>query len=192
MASLIVSSRLGRGPARHRSTWSRRCKKPASIVTATAPTCPRVVRHCQELATHRAIIAASRRRGLSSRALVLRRDVNRRCSWRRQCTSSKETTGRPSQYTISGLCLVGTNVTKGGAVEMGLKQHEAAMPRFLLLAGIVLLIADYSFAQDSPDPTPMQCQLIRLAVAQYGFAAARRIIHRESYWRGLHRPFAPP
>src|SRR6516164_11661780 len=57
---------------------------------------------------------------------------------------------------------------------MGLKQHEAAMPRFLLLAGIVLLIADYSFAQDSPDPTAMQCQLIRLAVAQYGFAAARR------------------
>jgi hypothetical protein len=57
---------------------------------------------------------------------------------------------------------------------MGLKQHEAAMPRFLLLAGIVLLIADYSFAQDSPDPTPMQCQSIRLAVAQYGFAAARR------------------
>src|SRR6516164_8485433 len=57
---------------------------------------------------------------------------------------------------------------------MGLKQHEAAMPRLLLLTGIVLLIADYSFAQDSPDPTPMQCQLIRLAVAQYGFAAARR------------------
>ena len=71
---------------------------------------------------------------------------------------------------------MGTNVIKGagGAVEMGLKQHEAAMPRFLLLAGIVLLIGDYSFAQDSPDPTPMQCQLIRSAVAQYGFAAARR------------------
>ena len=48
------------------------------------------------------------------------------------------------------------------------------MPRFLLLTGVVLLMADYSFAQDSPDPTPMQCQLIRLAVAQYGFAAARR------------------
>jgi hypothetical protein len=48
------------------------------------------------------------------------------------------------------------------------------MPKFLLLAGLVLLIADYSFAQDSPDPTPMQCQLIRLAVAKYGFAAARR------------------
>jgi hypothetical protein len=77
-------------------------------------------------------------------------------------------------------------VTKGagGAVEMGLKRHEAAMPRFLLLAGIVLLIADYSFAQDSPDPTPMQCQLIRLAVAQYGFAAARR--HAlETYWRQM-------
>jgi len=48
------------------------------------------------------------------------------------------------------------------------------LPRFLLLASIVLLIGDYSFAQDSPDPTPMQCQLLRLAVAQYGFAAARR------------------
>src|SRR6516165_115967 len=56
---LIVSSRLGRGPARHRGTWSRRCKKipPAGIVTATAPTCRRVVRHCQELATHRAVAA---------------------------------------------------------------------------------------------------------------------------------------
>ena len=38
---------------------------------------------------------------------------------------------------------------------MGLKQHEAPMPRFLLLAGIVLLIGDYSFAQDSPGPTPI-------------------------------------
>ena len=48
------------------------------------------------------------------------------------------------------------------------------MPRFLLLSGIVLLMADYSLAQDSADPTPMQCQLIKLAVAQYGFAVARR------------------
>jgi hypothetical protein len=48
------------------------------------------------------------------------------------------------------------------------------MARFLFLIGAILLMADYSFAQDSPDPTPMQCQLIRLAVAQYGFAAARR------------------
>jgi hypothetical protein len=56
-----------------------------------------------------------------------------------------------------------------------IKQRGAAMLRLLLLlTGIVLLMADYSFAQDSPDPTPMQCQLIKLAVAQYGFAAARR------------------
>src|SRR5262249_55453778 len=56
--SLIVSSRLGRG-ARHPGIWSPRCKKirPAGIVTATAPTSPRVVRHCQELATHRAVMA---------------------------------------------------------------------------------------------------------------------------------------
>ena len=47
------------------------------------------------------------------------------------------------------------------------------MPR-LLLTGIILLMADYSFAQDSPDPTPMRCQLIRQAVGQYGFAAARQ------------------
>jgi hypothetical protein len=44
----------------------------------------------------------------------------------------------------------------------------------LLLTGVVLLMADYSFAQDSPEPTPMQCRLIRLAVTQYGFTAARR------------------
>ena len=50
----------------------------------------------------------------------------------------------------------------------------AAMPGFLLLTGLVLLMVDYSFAQDSPDPTRMQCLLIRQAVAQYGFAAARR------------------
>jgi len=48
------------------------------------------------------------------------------------------------------------------------------MPRLLLLTGVTLLMADYSFAQYSPDPTPMQCQLIRLAVARYGFAAARQ------------------
>ena len=48
------------------------------------------------------------------------------------------------------------------------------MPRLLLLTGVILLMADYAFAQYSPDPTPKQCQLIRSAVAQYGFAAARR------------------
>jgi hypothetical protein len=54
------------------------------------------------------------------------------------------------------------------------KQHGAAMSRLLLLTGVTLLMPDYSFAQYSPDPTPMQCQLIRSAVAQYGFAAARQ------------------
>jgi hypothetical protein len=49
------------------------------------------------------------------------------------------------------------------------------MPRLLLLTAVALLIADYCFAQDySPDPTSMQCLLIRQAVAQYGFAAARQ------------------
>jgi hypothetical protein len=46
------------------------------------------------------------------------------------------------------------------------------MPRLLLLTGVILLTADYAFAQNSPDP--MQCQMINLAVAQYGFAAARQ------------------
>ena len=46
--------------------------------------------------------------------------------------------------------------------------------RALLLTGAVLLTADYSFAQASADPTSMQCQMIRLAVTQYGYAAARR------------------
>ena len=54
------------------------------------------------------------------------------------------------------------------------EQHGLAMPRLLVLTGVILLMADYSFAQYSPDPTPMQCQLIRLAVAQYGYAAARQ------------------
>jgi hypothetical protein len=55
-----------------------------------------------------------------------------------------------------------------------LVNHGAATPRFLLLTGVILLTTDCAFAQYSPDPIPMQCQLIRLAVAQYGFAAARR------------------
>ena len=48
------------------------------------------------------------------------------------------------------------------------------MPRILLLTGVFLLMADHAFAQYSPDPTPMQCQMIKLAVAQYGYAASRR------------------
>ena len=48
------------------------------------------------------------------------------------------------------------------------------MMRFPLLIGFGLLMTDYSLAQDSPDPTPMQCHLIKLAVARYGYAAARQ------------------
>lgn len=49
------------------------------------------------------------------------------------------------------------------------------MPRFVFLVGAILLMTETSFAQDnSPDPSPMQCQMIRLAVAQYGYAASRR------------------
>ena len=63
---------------------------------------------------------------------------------------------------------------KDSLMRSGNEQHGVAMPRLLLLTGVILLTADDSFAQYSPDPTPMQCQLIRLAVAQYGFAAARQ------------------
>jgi uncharacterized low-complexity protein len=42
-------------------------------------------------------------------------------------------------------------------------------------AGATLLcVADFSFAKSAPDPTATQCQLIRLAAAQFGYAAARR------------------
>ena len=46
------------------------------------------------------------------------------------------------------------------------------MPKFFVLSVLILLLPDYSFAQNAPDP--MQCQQIRQAAAQYGFAAARR------------------
>ena len=46
------------------------------------------------------------------------------------------------------------------------------MVRLVLVTGIVLAMADYSFAQFTPDA--MQCQQIRQAAAQYGYAAARR------------------
>ena len=47
------------------------------------------------------------------------------------------------------------------------------MPKSLLVAAIILLKADYSFAQYTQEPDPMQCQQIKQAVAQYGFAARR-------------------
>jgi hypothetical protein len=45
------------------------------------------------------------------------------------------------------------------------------MLRFLLLTGAILLVADNAFAQP---PSPGQCEQVREAVAQYGYAAARR------------------
>lgn len=48
------------------------------------------------------------------------------------------------------------------------------MPRYVLVAGLILLTADYAFAQYGQEPDPMECQQIRQAAAQYGFAAARR------------------
>jgi hypothetical protein len=48
------------------------------------------------------------------------------------------------------------------------------MLRFLLLTAAILLMPDYSFAQSSPDPTPAQCEQLKQAVAQYGYASARR------------------
>src|SRR6516162_9761284 len=78
---------------------------------------------------------------------------------------------------MSGFFLHSTQLERNGKdslMRSGNEQQGVAMPRLLLLTVVILLTADYSFAQDSPDPTPMQCQLIRLAVAQYGFAAARQ------------------
>jgi hypothetical protein len=46
------------------------------------------------------------------------------------------------------------------------------MSRLLLLTGAVLLIPALAFAESSPDPA--QCEQLRQAVAQYGYAAARR------------------
>ena len=46
------------------------------------------------------------------------------------------------------------------------------MPRFLSIAGLVLMTTQYSFAQSGPDAA--QCQQIRQAVDQYGYAAARQ------------------
>ena len=47
------------------------------------------------------------------------------------------------------------------------------MLRVLLATGAVLLMADYSHAQVR-DLDPAQCEQIKQAVAQYGYAAARR------------------
>ena len=46
------------------------------------------------------------------------------------------------------------------------------MSRFFLLAAAVVLLPATSFAESSPDPG--QCEQVRQAVAQYGYAAAKR------------------
>jgi hypothetical protein len=62
-------------------------------------------------------------------------------------------------------------MTHGPAKE--LSNRGAAMMRVLLATGAILLLADYAYAQ-APDMDPMQCQQLKEAVAQYGYAAARR------------------
>ncbi len=49
--------------------------------------------------------------------------------------------------------------------------RASIMPKLLILTALTLLLAHNCFAQE---PSPMQCQLIRVAVAQYGYAAARQ------------------
>lgn len=48
------------------------------------------------------------------------------------------------------------------------------MLRLCVATAAILVMADHSFAQSSPEPTPEQCRLIKQAVAQYGYAAAKR------------------
>ena len=45
------------------------------------------------------------------------------------------------------------------------------MLRFVLFTAALLVTADYALAQA---PTPEQCEQVKQAVAQYGYAAARR------------------
>jgi len=72
------------------------------------------------------------------------------------------------------------------AIMQPIKDRGVAMSRFLLLTGVVLLIPAFAFllipafafAESSPDPA--QCEQLRQAVAQYGYAAARR--HALEIW----------
>lgn len=47
------------------------------------------------------------------------------------------------------------------------------MLRLLLVTSSILLLADYSYAQVQ-ELDPAQCEQLKQAVAQYGYAAARR------------------
>jgi hypothetical protein len=46
------------------------------------------------------------------------------------------------------------------------------MRKLLGIAGVILLMTDYSLAQSGPDPA--QCEQVKQAVAQYGYREARR------------------
>ena len=66
--------------------------------------------------------------------------------------------------------------TRTGHNNLAKKSSSVVQPmlRLLGIAAAILVMADRSFAQSSPDPTPDQCRQIKEAVAQYGYAAARR------------------
>ena len=53
-----------------------------------------------------------------------------------------------------------------------LTERSSHMRKLLAIAGLVLLVTDYSLAQSGPDPA--QCEQVRQAVAQYGYKEARR------------------
>src|SRR5215831_13586763 len=77
---------------------------------------------------------------------------------------------------------------KDSLMRSGNEQHGVAMPRLLLLTGVILLTADYSFAQYSPDPTPMQCQLRffyqTVAVHTHGpTAKSGSVLESSAHWR---------
>jgi hypothetical protein len=46
------------------------------------------------------------------------------------------------------------------------------MQKLLAIAGLILLMTDYSLAQSAPDPA--QCEQVKQAVAQHGYREARR------------------
>jgi hypothetical protein len=46
------------------------------------------------------------------------------------------------------------------------------MQKLLAIAGLILLMTDYSLAQSAPDPA--QCEQVKQAVARYGYREARR------------------
>ena len=48
------------------------------------------------------------------------------------------------------------------------------MLKLVFFTGVLLVTADYAQAASAQAPSPEQCQQIKQAVAQYGYAAARQ------------------